>query len=141
MDHPEAQHPCKRTLTRPSGIFFVSMTTALQANVSAHSSNLTALWAKAVTTALSNLQRYTPALEGDRTVMDVFIPFAKSMGSTGSFQQAVQAAVQAAESTKKMTPRLGRATYVGLEEGKEMPPDPGAWGAMEGIRGLAAGMK
>lgn len=123
------------------GIFFVSMTAALQANVAAMSKNPTALWAKAVATALGNLQRYTPAKVGDRTVMDVFIPFAKTMGDSGSFEKAVQAAVQAAEGTKKMTPRLGRATYVGVEEGKDMPPDPGAWGAMEGIRGLAAGMK
>ncbi|KAI9667095.1 MAG: hypothetical protein M1831_001272 [Alyxoria varia] len=123
------------------GIFFVSMTNALQRGVKESPAGGTQLWAKAVTTALENLRRYTPAAVGDRTVMDVFIPFAETMGSSGSFDQAVQEAVKAAEGTKKMTPRLGRATYVGVEEGKDLPPDPGAWGVMEAINGLREGMQ
>lgn len=122
------------------GIFFVSMTNTLSANVGAMKDKPTQLWATSIAKALSSLQRYTPAKVGDRTVMDVFIPFADAMGKTSSFEQSVKAAVDAAEGTKKMTPRLGRATYVGQMEGKDMPPDPGAWGAMEGIRGLLKGM-
>lgn len=120
------------------GIFLVAMTTALQKNVGQQQG--AQLWGTAVSTGLTNLRRYTPAKEGDRTVMDVFIPFAKALGDSSSFDKAVQAAVDAAESTKRMTPRLGRATYVGIEEGKELPPDPGAWGIMEAIKGLKEGM-
>lgn len=120
------------------GIFLVSMTNALQKEASSKSG--VALWAYAVAQGLGNLRRYTPAKEGDRTVMDVFIPFADALQKSNSFDKAVQAAIDAAESTKKMTPRLGRATYVGIEEGKELPPDPGAWGIMEAIKGLKEGM-
>ena len=119
------------------GIFIVSLTTALQKGVGAGKEDVE-LWAHAVGTALTNLQRYTPAKVNDRTVMDVLIPFAGGL-SKGSFKGAVDDVVAAAEATKKMTPRLGRATYVGIEEGKELPPDPGAWGIMEAIRGLYVG--
>lgn len=120
------------------GIFVVSLTTALQKGVSAGKKDVD-LWSHAVSTALGNLQRYTPAKVGDRTVMDVLIPFATGL-SNGSFKGAVDNAVNAAEGTKKMIPRLGRATYVGIEEGQDLPPDPGAWGIMEAIRGLYTGM-
>lgn len=123
------------------GIFFVSLTTALQRGLAKGEKQGEALWGSALSTANGNLQRYTPAKVGDRTVMDVFIPFADTLAKTASFADAVKAAVDAAEATKRMTPKLGRATYVGGMEGKELPPDPGAWGAMEGIRGLFEGMK
>ena len=119
------------------GIFIVSLTTALQKGVKAGEKDVH-LWAQAVSTALSNLQTYTAARKGDRTVMDVFIPLAEGL-SKGSFKGAVEDVVNAAEGTKKLTPRLGRATYVGVQEGQDLPPDPGAWGIMEIIRGLYAG--
>ena len=121
------------------GIFFVALTAALQRDVDSHGGT-TGRWAAALHTALENLQRYTPAKVGDRTVLDTLIPFAETLGKTKSFEQAVTQAQKAAESTKEMTPRLGRATYVGGMEGKELPPDPGAWGALEVIRGLYQGM-
>lgn len=121
------------------GIFFVALTTALQKNLG--SSSGLQLWGTAVSQGLNNLQRYTPAKSGDRTVMDVLIPFAAALGQVNTFDEAVQKAVEAAEATRKMTPKLGRATYVGIEEGKKLPPDPGAWGIMVAIRGLAESMK
>jgi len=120
------------------GIFFVSLTTALRQNVK--SSSGVQLWGKAVTTALSNLEHYTPAKMGDRTIMDVLIPFAATLEKTGSCKSAVDVSVEAANKTKEMKPKLGRATYVGGMEGKELPPDPGAWAAMEAIRGLLQGL-
>ncbi|KAL9088857.1 MAG: hypothetical protein Q9159_002820 [Coniocarpon cinnabarinum] len=121
------------------GIFVVSLTSALQKGIAAGKRDVE-LWAQAVNAALSNLQRYTAARAGDRTVMDVLIPFAAGL-SKGSFATAVDDAVAAAEGTKKLTPRLGRATYVGVQEGQDLPPDPGAWGIMEALRGLYAGSK
>jgi dihydroxyacetone kinase len=120
------------------GIFFVSLRSALENNVEiAVSEGPVALWAVALSSSLGNLKRYTPAKIGDRTVMDTLIPFADAMGTSG-FTQGVQAAVDGAEATKKMKPRLGRATYVGAgsDDGQDLPPDPGAWGAMVAIRGL-----
>lgn len=123
------------------GIFFVSLRSALETNIAlASEKGAVALWGKALTSALESLRRYTPAKTGDRTVMDTLIPFAESMSHSG-FPQAVGAAVKGAEATKTMTPRLGRATYVGggASGSGELPPDPGAWGAMVVIRGLQNG--
>ncbi|KAI0596133.1 dihydroxyacetone kinase [Biscogniauxia sp. FL1348] len=125
------------------GIFFVSLRTALEENISlAKSEGIPQLWAKAVKSALDNLGRYTPAKVGDRTVMDTLIPFAESMAKTGKFADGVDAAIKGAELTKTLKPRLGRATYVaaGEDTSKGLPPDPGAWGAMVAIKGLKDGL-
>lgn len=120
------------------GIFFVSLRSAVENNISITSTEgPVALWAKALSIALGSLRRYTPAKIGDRTVMDTLIPFADTMGKSG-FKDGVQAAIDGAEATKKMIPRLGRATYVGAgsNDNQELPPDPGAWGVMVAILGL-----
>ncbi len=79
------------------------------------------------------LQTHTAARVGHRTIMDVLIPATEAL-KTGDVKAMVEAAKQGAENTKKLTPLLGRATYVGGMQGKELPPDPGAWGAMEIIK-------
>lgn len=120
------------------GIFFVSLRNAVESNIDiAGAQGPVALWAKSLSTALASLRQYTPAKVGDRTVMDTLIPFADAMGKSG-FNDGVRAAIDGAEATKEMTPKLGRATYVGagLSDSQELPPDPGAWGAMVAIRGL-----
>lgn len=123
------------------GIFFVSLRTAVEKNSHmARSQGPIALWSEALSSALENLGRYTPAKVGDRTVMDTLIPFAEIIAKAG-FVGGVEAAVQGAEATKTMKPRLGRATYVGVGDSKELPPDPGAWGAMVAIRGLQSGLQ
>lgn len=124
------------------GIFFVSLRAAVEKNIElASSKGAVALWGEAVSSALESLRRYTPAKIGDRTVMDTLIPFAEAT-KNGGLDHGVKAAVQGAEATKTMTPRLGRATYVGagVSGNKELPPDPGAWGAMVVVQGLQAGM-
>ena len=124
------------------GIFFVSLRNAVERNITlAKEKGPAAVWAQALATALEHLRHYTPAKIGDRTVMDTLIPFAEAMGK-GSFEDAVKAAEDGAEATKTMKPRLGRATYVGAGQNgdKELPPDPGAWGAMVAIKGLKSGM-
>ncbi|KAH6609816.1 hypothetical protein Trco_003162 [Trichoderma cornu-damae] len=121
------------------GIFFVSLRAAVEKNIEL-AQNPVALWSTALESALENLGRYTPAKVGDRTVMDTLIPFATVMGESG-FDNGVRAAEHGADATKTMKPRLGRATYIGLSrEKKELPADPGAWGAMVAIRGLQGGL-
>lgn len=124
------------------GIFFVSLRTAMESNIHlAESKGIVALWGEALLIALDNLKRYTPAKVGDRTVMDTLIPFAEFIEKAG-FVDGVQAAVDGAEATKRMKPKLGRATYVGgMSDDGELPPDPGAWGAMVAIRGLQSGLE
>ncbi|KAI8964339.1 dihydroxyacetone kinase [Daldinia sp. FL1419] len=121
------------------GIFFVSLRTALQDNIAlAKTEGLPKLWAKAVQAALDNLRRYTPAKVGDRTVMDTLIPFAEGLRS--DLAGGVEGAIKGAELTKTLQPKLGRATYVGADSSRELPPDPGAWGAMVAIKGLQSGI-
>ena len=119
------------------GIFFVSLTTHIRHNVGSVSG--IQLWAKALAGALHSLQYYTPAKVGDRTMMDTLIPFVNGM-ETGSFEKAADEAIRAAEGTKALVPRLGRATYIGEMQGKEMPPDPGAMAVAEVLRGLRDGL-
>lgn len=123
------------------GIFFVSLRTALEQNIDqgTGSEGIPELWGKALNVALDSLRRYTPAGEGDRTVMDTLIPFARVLLSSG-FDKAVEAATHGAEATKDMKPRLGRATYLGENTSRDSVPDPGAWGAMVAIKGLREGM-
>ncbi|KAI0114436.1 dihydroxyacetone kinase [Nemania sp. FL0031] len=126
------------------GIFFVALRTALVDNfaLAKEDGDIPKLWAMAIRTALDNLSRYTPAKVGDRTVMDTLIPFAEGLAVNGSFDEGVAAAVAGAEKTKSLKPRLGRATYVGAgqDASQDLPPDPGAWGAMVVIQGLQAGI-
>ncbi|KAJ4385679.1 hypothetical protein N0V93_010108 [Gnomoniopsis smithogilvyi] len=126
------------------GIFFVALRNAAEQNVSsAQTRNTAEIWGRSLAAALDQLSQYTPAKVGDRTVMDTLIPFAEMVQKSGNLDDAVSAAVKGAEATSAMTPRLGRATYVaaGRENGNpgQLPPDPGAWGAMVAIRGLRDG--
>lgn len=120
------------------GILFASLRAAI-AQGAGSGGDPSSVWASAVTSALASLRKYTPAKVGDRTVMDTLIPFAEALGS-GNLDSAVDAAVKGAESTRKIAPRLGRATYVGIKEGEELPPDPGAWAAAVAVKGLRDGM-
>ncbi|WVW80703.1 dihydroxyacetone kinase [Kwoniella bestiolae CBS 10118] len=86
--------------------------------------------------ALEGLCKYTLAREGDRTVMDVLIPFVQRVAEDG-FESAVNFAKDKAEYTRRMVPKLGRGTYVGEgSAGTIRPPDPGAYGVYEILRGL-----
>ncbi|KAJ3558045.1 hypothetical protein NPX13_g9801 [Xylaria arbuscula] len=126
------------------GIFVVSLRAALADNfaITKEENGIPKLWAKATRVALDNLSQFTPAKVGDRTVMDTLIPFAEGLAANGKFDEGVDAAVAGAEKTKTLKPRLGRATYVGAgqDANQEMPPDPGAWGAMVVIKALQAGL-
>ncbi|KAF2734489.1 dihydroxyacetone kinase-like protein [Polyplosphaeria fusca] len=101
--------------------------------------------ARAATQALEGLEKYTSAREGDRTVMDVLIPFIGALGGGKGLEGSVGVAREKAEGTRGMKARFGRATYVGDGgEGRDEVPDPGAWavgvwlgGFVEGWRGGA----
>ncbi|CAK7227358.1 hypothetical protein SCUCBS95973_006516 [Sporothrix curviconia] len=124
------------------GIFLVSLRAAVEKQVAEGSkTEASAVWGSALATAIEHLGHYTPAKVGDRTVMDTLIPFAEAIGTAG-FAAGVAAAKKGAESTRTLTPRLGRATYVGAGKDAssgELPPDPGAWGVMVALSALYEG--
>jgi dihydroxyacetone kinase len=86
--------------------------------------------------ALETLQQRTAARVGHRTVMDSLIPFTNTLAETGDLKLAVEEAEKGAKATATMQAKLGRATYVGEIEGKEMPPDPGAMAFACVVRGI-----
>ncbi|KAI8932002.1 hypothetical protein NX059_010898 [Plenodomus lindquistii] len=97
--------------------------------------------ARAATTALENLKNYTSAREGDRTVMDVLIPFIATLAESKDFGKSVDVAEKKADETKGMKAKFGRATYVGDDGGKRSRiPDPGAYAVGVWLRGLERGL-
>lgn len=96
------------------------------------------VWAKALTSSLTALEKYTPAKPGDRTLMDALSPFVETLGSSGDVKKASQAAKEGADQTKGMKASLGRTVYVGGDDFKKVP-DPGAYGLAEFLTGLAEG--
>lgn len=61
--------------------------------------------------ALRNLQSYTSARQGGRTVMDALIPFCESLEKNADFGKAVQAAEVGADSTAGMKAKFGRGEF------------------------------
>jgi dihydroxyacetone kinase len=92
--------------------------------------------------ALDNLKNYTSAREGDRTVMDVLIPFIGTLKDTRDFEKSVDVAEDSAQKTSQMKAKFGRATYVGDDGGdRSKIPDPGAYAVGVWLRGLEKGFK
>ncbi|TVY12676.1 Dihydroxyacetone kinase, partial [Lachnellula arida] len=106
-------------------------------------SPLSQKYAQAITHATAKLKNYTGAREGDRTVMDVLLPFAAAFSGTGSadFGNAVAVAREKAEATRYLKPRFGRASYVGKGGKEQELPDPGAWALMEMLSGMLEGSR
>lgn len=114
------------------------------------------LFAAACPFALESLQKYTRANIGDRTLMDVLIPFIKTLSSSSSsssssspieiFETSVKSAINGAESTRKLIPKFGRASYVAQSELDQFKnegglPDPGAVGLAALLSGFLQGYK
>ncbi|KAF5589469.1 dihydroxyacetone kinase [Fusarium pseudocircinatum] len=92
------------------------------------------LYATALDQAVTSLLKHTSARQGDRTVMDVLIPFNARFIESGDFASAVELAKEKACETRYMEAKVGRATYVGQFH---QVPDPGAWALFEILAGLA----
>ncbi|KAE8366036.1 dihydroxyacetone kinase [Aspergillus caelatus] len=92
-------------------------------------------WVKASGDALQAVRQATPALVGDRTVMDALIPFIASLQSDSPVAVALAAAREGRDSTKGMAASLGRAVYVPPEVWSKVP-DPGAMGLVYLLEGL-----
>lgn len=97
------------------------------------------IFAPAFTQAVASLKNHTGARVGDRTVMDVLLPFQETLEETRDFGKAVKAAETAAEGTRDLKPKFGRASYVGAGGEEQRLPDPGAWALMEMVKGIYDG--
>ncbi|CAK7216951.1 hypothetical protein SEUCBS140593_003039 [Sporothrix eucalyptigena] len=122
------------TLGAIFGILLSALANQLQTLRASYKSDDPALYATALLSAVESLKDYTPAREGDRTVMDVLIPFAEAFAKTPTdFAGAVATAHSKAEATRQLKPKLGRATYVGTDAAL---PDPGAYALYEMLQGM-----
>lgn len=94
------------------------------------------VWAKALGSAMTDLEKYTPARPGDRTLVDALKPFVDSLAKSGNIAEAADAAKRGAERTKGMVASLGRTVYVGGDGWKDVP-DPGAYALSLILNGIA----
>ncbi|KAK6455914.1 dihydroxyacetone kinase isoenzyme I [Scheffersomyces xylosifermentans] len=118
-------------------IFMNAFITKLEYLLENNTLNTTEKLAESLTHAITTLCEFTKARIGHRTVMDVLIPFCEFFDRTRDISVAIQVAEDSAKRTSKLTPKLGRATYVGIEDNrKDFPPDPGAYGVYEVIAAL-----
>jgi dihydroxyacetone kinase len=97
--------------------------------------------ASASKAALESLFNYTKARKGDRTLVDALQPFVETLNAGKGFPAAVKAAVDGADSTRKLEAKFGRASYVSKDELKQFDnegglPDPGAIGLGALLSGL-----
>ncbi|KAJ5103383.1 hypothetical protein N7532_003912 [Penicillium argentinense] len=97
-------------------------------------------YSTALSSAVASLKSHSGAREGDRTVMDVLLPFEQQFAGTNDFLSAVKVAAEKAEATRYLKAKFGRATYVGEASSRELP-DPGAWAFYEIVAGLADGLE
>ncbi|WYZ46273.1 hypothetical protein EsH8_IX_000498 [Colletotrichum jinshuiense] len=131
------------TLGAILGILLSAFSSALRSKVQGDSMTAASLssvvYASSLASAVESLKSHTPAREGDRTVMDVLLPFTDSFVESGDFGTAVKVAAEKAELTRYLKAKFGRATYVGDAAGQELP-DPGAWALYKILLGMAEGL-
>ncbi|EUC59082.1 dihydroxyacetone kinase [Rhizoctonia solani AG-3 Rhs1AP] len=96
-------------------------------------------YAEAAAFALERLYTYTRARPPSRTLVDPLAAFVESLKDPGvNLGQAFETAQRAAEDTKNLPARAGRAAYVNAEAVKGTC-DPGAWGIRCLLQGLLKG--
>ena len=137
-------HVVENTMDGTSGALYAIFLNSLAHNLRSQDSSspqevTPKIWANALELSLQGLTKYTPAQQGDRTLMDALIPFVQTLSETGNVKNAAEAAKNGADTTKGMRASLGRTVYVGGEGWKGVP-DPGAYGLSEFLTGLANGL-
>jgi dihydroxyacetone kinase len=121
------------TLVEVFGIFLNAYSFALQSASSEEEVQ------RAPMKALEALGHHTTARPGDRTVIDALHPFCETLATSFDLKEAVARATAGAKATRDMTPKLGRAAYVGKAEGICEVLDPGAWGVAKLLEGFLEG--
>ncbi|XP_040039119.2 triokinase/FMN cyclase isoform X2 [Gasterosteus aculeatus] len=115
-----------------SGALYSLFLTAAAGHVTEEQSNAAA-WARAMHAGTQAMRRYGGADPGDRTMLDALCPAVDELmklttappgGQMSVLRAAVQKAASGAESTRDLTARAGRASYIAAE--RVTLPDPGA---------------
>ncbi|GAA5857116.1 hypothetical protein JCM8547_007968 [Rhodosporidiobolus lusitaniae] len=99
------------------------------------------VWSRGLELALNTLYRYTRARPPSRTLIDplssFILTFSSSPSSPSALTHAIAAAKEAAEATRDLEAKAGRAAYVDQEEmRKQRVPDAGAWGVWKLLEGV-----
>ncbi|GAA6004485.1 hypothetical protein JCM10207_000748 [Rhodosporidiobolus poonsookiae] len=100
------------------------------------------VWARGLELALNTLYRYTRARPPSRTLIDplssFILTFSSDPSSPGALDKAIAAATEAAEATRDLDAKAGRAAYVNQESIREAAvPDAGAWGVHKLLEGIS----
>ncbi|GAA5972207.1 hypothetical protein JCM11641_002358 [Rhodosporidiobolus odoratus] len=106
------------------------------------------VWARGLELALNTLYRYTRARPPSRTLIDplssFILTYSSSPSDPGALSNAIAAAKEAAEATRDLDAKAGRAAYVNQESIREAGvPDAGAWGVwklLEGVQKVVGGI-
>ena len=133
-------HTMRRVMGGSSGPFYG--THFLRCGTVLESSNRTGLasWIEALHQGCLAISESGGAKRGDRTMLDALIPFVESLENPeetelrGTLLSAVAAAERGADATARMTPRVGRSSYLG--ERVMGYPDPGAKAVAIWLRGV-----
>jgi len=91
--------------------------------------------------ALNTLYQYTRARPPSRTLVDPLSSFILTLSSASSdpktLSQAFKAAKEAAEATRDLDAKAGRAAYVDQDKIRDAAvPDAGAWGVWKLLEGV-----
>lgn len=122
------------------GILLSAFTHALRESARKSPAATSAALADSLAEAVAALKTHTSAREGDRTVMDVLLPFTDAFAQSKDFHGSVAVAKDKAEATRYLKAKFGRATYVAEAKGQELP-DPGAWAVYEWLDGMSRAIK
>ncbi|GAA5872299.1 hypothetical protein JCM3774_003337 [Rhodotorula dairenensis] len=96
------------------------------------------VWARGLELALNTLYRYTRARPPSRTLVDPLSSFILTFASDPTkLTHAIKAAQEAAEATRDLDAKAGRAAYVDQDKIREASvPDAGAWGVWKLLDGM-----
>ncbi|XP_060584088.1 triokinase/FMN cyclase-like isoform X2 [Ruditapes philippinarum] len=116
-------------------LFFTAASSQLQKEVTVQS------WLQSMVAGIAAIQRYGGAEPGDRTMLDAlwaaketFQGKLADMSPVEAFKEAVKAGESAAENTKSLKARAGRASYVSAD--LLTKPDPGAMAVAVWLRAI-----
>ncbi|XP_052005145.1 triokinase/FMN cyclase isoform X1 [Xyrauchen texanus] len=107
-----------------------------------------AAWARALHAGTEAMKRYGGAEPGDRTMLDALCPAVEELmklstaspgGHMTILQGAVEKAASGAESTRNLTARAGRASYIASEHLTQ--PDPGAIAVASILKAVLSALK
>ncbi|GAA5950894.1 hypothetical protein JCM3765_004622 [Sporobolomyces pararoseus] len=99
------------------------------------------VWSRGLELALNTLYQYTRARPPSRTLIDPLSSFILTLSSSPSdpktLWSAFDAAKEAAEATRDLDAKAGRAAYVDQDKIREAAvPDAGAWGVWKLLQGV-----